>query len=64
MAGQVNASMDVAPGQRVDVCSSPSQRITLEMLRRSPETTQYTSIAFGRDAEVIGARRPVRHALC
>ena len=43
---QVNASADVEPDQPDDACSIPSQLLTVEMLRRPLESTQYLSIRY------------------
>ena len=38
----MNASADVEPDQPDDACSIPSQLLTVEMLRRPLESTQYS----------------------
>ncbi len=50
----MNASEDVAPDQRVDVCLLPSQLLTLELLRRPLEFAQYTSAAYRRLLDTHG----------
>ena len=42
----MNASADVEPDQPDDACSIPSQLLTVEMLRRPLESTQYVSIRY------------------
>ena len=42
----MNASADVEPDQPNDACSIPSQLLTVEMLRRPLESTQYVSIRY------------------
>ena len=42
----MNASADVEPDQPDDACSIPSQLLTVEMLRRPLESTQYLSIRY------------------
>ena len=52
----MNASADVEPDQPDDACSIPSQLLTVEMLRRPLESTQYTSIAFGLRCREAGVQ--------
>jgi putative transposase len=47
---------DVQHDQPVDVFLFPSQLLLIEVLRRPVESTQYTSIAFGKRCKEAGVR--------
>jgi putative transposase len=51
---QVNALEHAAPDQPVDAHWLPSQLLTVEVLRRLLEFTQYTSWAFSQRAKASG----------
>lgn len=46
MDAQANASPDGRHDQPVDACSFPSQLLAVEVLRRPPESAQYTSVIY------------------
>jgi len=45
---RANASQDAQHDQPLDACLLPSQLLTLEVLRRPVESTQYLSAQYGR----------------
>jgi putative transposase len=51
---QVTALEHAAPDQPVDAHWLPSQRLTVETLRRPVESAQYTSLVFGRRLREAG----------
>jgi putative transposase len=56
VADRETASSDEEPDPQHDAFASPSQLLTVEVLRRPLEFTQYTSIAFGLHCRAAGVR--------